>query len=199
MTPAALDITAKCASGHYLSFDPGLIHPAAAAWSCGELVGASRVKVPGRLASLNRGERVRQIVGLVRQWWHSVMGAALPSIVVGEWPKTLTRGKGSKNSADQLYPLAAMTEGVAIAFGCELEAVIPFDWIGNVPKDDEAPAEMAWESPRGKLVKRCLRDHEIPRVVLSHDSVDAVGLGLWGLGRLNGHGGVGPRRYPGAV
>ena len=197
MTPAPPSTAAKCASGWLLAVDPGLLHPAAAAFRNGELVAASRVKVPGRLASLDRGERVRQIVDLIAAWYAALAPCA-PVAVVGEFPKAYTRDK-SKNSADQLFPLAAMSTGVAIRFGVESITPLPSEWIGQISKDDRAPADQAWLSPRGKLIKACLREHEIPRVVLSHDAVDAVGLGLWGLGRLNGHGGAGPRRYPGAV
>lgn len=208
MTPASLDVSAKCASGWLLAVDPGLLHPAAAAFHRGELVAASRVKVPGRFASLDRGERVRQIVELIARWWQDVTRpvaypippVAIPPVaVVGEFPKWYSDRRKSKNSADQLFPLAAMSAGVAIRFGVESITPLPSEWIGQIPKDDEAPADQAWLSPRGKLIKHCLREHEIPRVVLSHDAVDSVGLGLWALGRLNGHGGVGPRRYPGAV
>ena len=192
------DRVRRAAGGWLLAVDPGLIHPAAAAFRCGELAAASRVRVPRALAELDRGERVRQIAALIHGWWWDVIRPTCPhdlfspDLVVAEFPQAYSDRSKSKNSANQLMPLAAMGVAVASMLGCEIAAPLPAEWIGQVPKNDEAPNEEAWNSPRGRLIRRRLRDAEIPRVALSHDSVDATGIGLWSLGRLE-------RTYPGAV
>jgi hypothetical protein len=182
VTPANRERAAWLKTGRFISVDPGTDHPAVAIWNRGQLVHANRVKIPTKKwRELESGERVRLIVNACHDYALPHLAGEAPLAVVGEWPKAYKIGQ-SKNSADQLFPLAAITAGVAVRFGVQSITPIPFEWIGTIPKDEDNPDP--WASPRGALVKRRLGVLELSAVVPSHDAVDAAGIGLWVLARL---------------
>jgi hypothetical protein len=161
-----------------LGFDPGLSHPAGALFVSGVLQKASRVKIPkGITTKTPIAERCRAIALAVTDW-----AGVIPDVLVIEWPQIYTADK-SKGNPNQLVPLAAM--GACLS-GLYLRSKVisptPREWTGNVKKDEEGDP---WASPRGLRVKSRLSDIEFKRVIPSHDAVDAVGLGLYGLGRFN--------------
>lgn len=186
MSHADPALAARLATGWFITVDPGTQYPAVAIFNRGALTHASRVQVPtAKLRALEEGERVRQIVRLIYEhvlWNAMSLVTSAPLAVVHEWPKHLSYGKGSKNSADQLFPLAAIGAGVAIKFDVEAISPIPSRWVGQVPKDEDNPDP--WASPRGQLIWNRLRPEERPFVVPSHDAVDAAGIGLHVLLRL---------------
>lgn len=202
MSDANQALAAHLRTGWFVACDPGTQYPAVAIFDRGALVHASRVKVPyTKLRELEEGERVRQIVKMCWEytWAHAPAWARAgwtpPLAVVHEWPKAYSGGK-SKNSADQLFPLAAIGAGLAIRFDAVSVSPIPFSWIGNVPKNDNQPD--GWDSARGRMIKTRLRPEEVAAIALkldgmvSHDAVDAAGLGLWSTARLD-------KVYPGTV
>lgn len=192
------ELVARLRGSRFLAVDPGTEHPAAAIYDRGELQIASRVKLPSALvrmtAQLKQGERSRQIAKCIVAWyWDQSRGPARvrPEIVLCEWPQIYTYSKG-KGNPNKLIPLAAIGAAVASLFDVEAVSVEPDEWIGNIPKDEDLPLELSWESPRGKFIRSRLSPAEVARVVLSHDAVDSAGVGKWGIGGLE-------RRYPGCV
>lgn len=166
--------------GWLLAVDPGVRYPAAAVFHYGQLVAASRVPVPGAYAKLDRGERCRQIAKLIAAWTPRQTNAAKPAAAVVEWPQIYRAGKSKGDPNDLLY-----LAGLDVGIGCELDVPLispkPDEWIGGVPK---ATSGDPWSSPRGGIIRRRLTPVEISNIVVSHDAVDAVGIGLWVLGRL---------------
>lgn len=164
-----------------LAVDPGLRYPAAAVFSNGVLIAASRVKVPGTNHKLELGQRVLNVANLIRNWtriylferdwWH------VDELVV-EWPRTYRRMKG--DPAD-LFPLAGVGMALAGMFNVATFAPTAPEWIGNIPKTTSGDP---LQSMRAQRIWSRLSDAENACVVLSHDAIDAVGLGLWRLGRL---------------
>ncbi len=176
------------ASGELVALDPGLIHPAAALFRDGLLVAASRVRVPSRLAKDVRdvGERSRQVAALVCEWivGHLRRGAdgqpVPPSELVFERVQIYRAGRG-KGDPNDLVPLAIISGAVAGILGCRVVSPTPREWTGGISKCEDGDP---WASPRGGRVRRRLSDAELAAVTPSHDAVDAVGLGLWRLGRF---------------
>lgn len=163
-----------------LAVDPGLRNPAAALFKDSQLVKASRVKVPASYHKMELGQRVMGVVGLINHWWRQHVDHV--DEVVAEWPRCYNRMKG--DPAD-LFPLAGIGIGVAAMAGVTIFntfAPTAPEWIGSLPKTTTGDP---LASPRGDRIWSKLSPEERECVVLSHDSIDSVGLGLWRLGRLN--------------
>lgn len=157
-----------------LAVDPGLRYPAAALFRDGLLVKASRIQIPN-VKHLPVIERCRAICFAIDRF-----SGITPDTLVVEYPQVYTQDK-SKGNPNQLTPLAAMGGVLAGLYpNSAVMSPLPRDWTGNVPKAEEGDP---WKSPRGQRVWDRLSPAERKNVVPSHDAIDAVGLGLWGLGR----------------
>lgn len=111
--------------------------------------------------------------------------------LVVEWPQWLAVGK-SKADPNDLAFLAGIGAGLAVAFPCAtVRSPVPRDWIGGLPKSTTGDP---WNSPRGHRIADRLSPLERALVPDSHDAIDAVGLGLWALGRFERK-----RVFPGAT
>jgi hypothetical protein len=159
-----------------LAADPGLRYPAAALFVDGILVAASRVKVPGALHKLEVGQRCLEVAKLIYDWARKDLTPIHE--LVTEWPRTYRRMKG--DPAD-LFPLAGVGMALAGMLMVPVTAPTAPEWIGNIPKTTKGDP---LESPRAQRIWSKLSDAEKAVVVLSHDAIDAVGLGLWKLERL---------------
>jgi hypothetical protein len=172
--------------GDLLAVDPSVRAPGAALFRGGVLVSAERVKIDASWADLPIGERCQRVASAVIRW-----GMAFemePRTFVFEWPQSYYgKGKGSQND---LFGLPGVGMAIAGQLGVALSpreialsihTPTPAEWIGQVPKSTTGNP---WESPRGMRIKSRLSLDEVAAVVPSHDAVDAVGLGLWLLGRL---------------
>lgn len=174
----------------FAAFDPGTDHPALALFDHGRLVTAERVRVPGKLAKLEAGERCRRIGDLVIEHAIVKLGAhhlAPPAALVYELPQFY--GVGRSVPPNKLALLALLCGAVAGVMHVPTLSPTPHDWIGNIKKATEGDP---WSSPRGQLVAQRLRDDERAAVQATHDAIDAAGIGLWALGRLG-------RVYPGST
>lgn len=159
-----------------LAVDPGLRYPAAAVFQGGVLVKASRVKLKGINTKTPILERCRVIALSIVDW-----AQVTPDIIVSEYPQVYTRDK-SKGDPNQLIPLAAIGACLAGLFpSTQIISPKPRDWTGNIPKSEDGDP---WASARGRRIWGRLTPAERSCVVPSHDSVDAVGLGLYALGRF---------------
>lgn len=163
------------------SLDPGLLNPAVAVFRDGTLVAASRVPAKSAWAKLCRGERCRLNAKALYQY---VLGTGIkPCRLATEWPQIYTREK-LKGDPNDLPPMC----GVAVGLGCLLDAPVesylPREWLsGTCPKSTDE-SEDPFSSPRGQRVRAALSEAEVATVVPSHDAVDAVGIGLFYLGRF---------------
>lgn len=171
--------------------DPGVRHPACALFRDNVLVAAGRVKLPGKLAKLDRGERIRQVAMLITQWYgqntrcDGGMGGPFVPInplerLVAEWPQVYQAGH-QKGDQNDLLLLAGVVGAAAAEFGVEVTTYLPGEWTGGVPKTETGDP---WKSPRGIRVWSRLSSDEQQVCLLAgkdlgHDGVDAIGLGLF--------------------
>lgn len=158
-----------------LAVDPGLRYPAAAWFVNGVLHKASRVKVKydPKQPIL---ERCRDISLAITDWCPDT-----PDKIIAEYPQVYTREK-SKGDPNNLIPLACIGACLSgLYVGVPIMSPKPREWTGNVPKDEDGDP---WKSPRGQRVWDRLSPAERACVIPSHDAVDAVGLGLFCLGRF---------------
>ncbi len=170
-----------------LAVDPGLRNPAAAFFRAGRLVAASRVQVPAALAKLEIGERSLAVARLIATWFAEQLPLNSWPVdlrIAYEHPQVYQRPK-SKGDPNDLLPLAGVgmcVVGLLGAVVVEVHSPTPAEWIGQIPKSTTGDP---WESARGKKIGRRLDDVERAAVVTSHDAIDAAGIGLHVLGRLD--------------
>lgn len=172
--------------GDLFAVDPSVNNPGVALFRGGVLIAAERVKIDPEYASLEIGERCQRVASAIIRW-----GMAFdmePRSLVFEWPQSYYgKGKGSQND---LFGLAGVGMSVAGQLGVALaprhialtiRTPTPAEWAGQVPKNTTGDP---FASPRGLRIKARLSLEELAVIVPSHDAVDAVGLGLWCLGRF---------------
>jgi hypothetical protein len=161
-----------------LAVDPGLLHPAAALFVGGNLVKASRVKIPKGVTTKDPIlERCRAIAIAIADY-----AGCIPQKICVEYPQIYTADK-SKGDPNKLVPLAAIGASLAGLYPhVPVLSPLPREWTGNVPKAEDGDP---WQSPRGIRVWDRLSSAERLNVVPSHDAIDSVGLGLYALGRFS--------------
>lgn len=168
-----------------LVVDPGVRYPAAAVFVNGTLVAASRVKLKSAWSKLGRSERCLTVGRAICDWFRDNCPEQPTKLTyVFEWP--LVRGRSSKADPADLFFLNGV--GMALAGLLydrfhELKVVeyLPHEWAGTAPKSTVGDPLI---SPRGVRVWSRLTDEEKKCVVVSHDSVDAIGISLFYLGRF---------------
>ncbi len=179
--PAADPARAACLSkGWFVAVDPAVLHPAAAVFDRGVLVAASRVKIPGAWAKLDRGERTRAVGKKIATWCLEACSLETPLALVTEVPEVYG-GRGGRGDPNDLILLALVCGAVAGYLDVETIGVLPKEWTGGVKKGTTGDP---WASPRGGIIRRRLSAAEFAVVVPSHDAIDAVGIGLRVLYRL---------------
>lgn len=170
-----------------LAIDPGLRYPAAALFVDGVLKIASRVKVPGANHKVELGQRTLNVAKLIHVWAQKACVMYVepltlnPDELIIEWPRCYRRMKG--DPAD-LFPLAGVGMALAGMLMVPVSAPTAPEWIGNLPKTTSGNP---LDSIRAQRIWSKLSEAERATVVLSHDSLDACGLGLFRLGRLESH------------
>lgn len=165
-----------------LAVDPGVDNPAFAYFVDAILVIARRVAIPESLAALGPVDRCEQIA---RRICAAVAGPADALVIEQPQFYRASRSKGDPNKLALLVlvngavaALARQTWGSNIS----VDSPYPAQWAGQIPKSTKKGE--AWKSPRGRLIRGQISHAEFIVCENNHDSVDAVGLGLWKLGRL---------------
>ena len=173
-----------------LALDPGLNSPGVALFDTGALLAATRIAVPDtwvRIASA--GQRWLEVAKLIVAWSsrHDV------DTVVFEKPQWDARSK--KVDPNDLVGIAGVAANVTGHLrSARVLSPTPLEWIGqlskkchvckkNLKKCPECKGS-AWETPRGRRIRSRLTPNELALVPDQNDAIDAVGLGLWSLGRL---------------
>lgn len=176
--------------GEMVTLDPaaGLTTSCGVAhWRSGELVRAGDVKVGERIAKECKGARCQRFARAVLAWL--MERPAKPRTFVYEMPQIYTTEKLSGDPND-LIGLACVAGGVGVGLsllasqydtGLTVFDFKPGEWTGGLPKTKTGDP---WKSVRGQYVKRRLRSDELKLVPSSHDAIDAVGVGLFALGRF---------------
>lgn len=160
-----------------LAADPSIRSPGVALFADDVLIAAAALEVPpAEPMALRAALAARAIVG-----WSAVRHVRQVDLVVVEWPQWYATGK-SQGDPNDLAGLAGVGAAVAALLPyAEVRAPVPRDWIGGLPKSTRGDP---WASPRGARVRSRLSAAEIELVPAQHDAIDAVGLGLWALGRF---------------
>ena len=186
--------------GEMISLDPAhgiRSHVGIAYWKAGILAGAGAVALPRDAHDTDDGERAQRMAHAALAW----IGArhALPRTFVYEWPQVYTAAK-SIGDPNDLIGLAGV--GAAVGMGLSMAVALqeigltimtyrPGEWTGGIRKERKGNP---WLSLRGQRVATRLRSSEREVVPASHDAIDAVGIGLFALGRFE------PKRvFPGAT
>lgn len=137
-----------------------------------------------------------------------------PVTVVFEKPQWYRRKTGgSKGDPNQLVGIAGvaanLTGMLSTYYYIDVASPTPAEWIGQLPKvcpvckgrktakrtDGKkgrgskivicaACDSSAWGTPRGRRIRSRLTPAELALVPDQNDAIDAVGIGLWALGRL---------------
>jgi hypothetical protein len=114
---------------------------------------------------------------------------AVPRTLVVEWPQWYAgpKAKGDPNDLAGLAGVAGAAAGV-LSLACrsrdwalKVVSYKPAEWAGQLPKKKTGSA---WKSVRGLRVLGALSGTEVDACRNQHDAVDAVGLGLYHLGRF---------------
>lgn len=108
------------------------------------------------------------------------------------------KSKGDPNQLAGIAGVAANVTGIISRHTAQpllVESPTPAEWIGQLSKVCPACKGKArkkcaackgsdWETPRGRYIRGRLSPAELALVPDQNDAIDAVGLGLWALGRL---------------
>lgn len=177
---------------HTLAVDPGIIYPAAALFRDGKLLGASRVKLEAGWKKLPIGKRCLLVSAAILEYYESFGENVTDLMLAYEWPRV--RGRDSKTNPANLFPLAAVGAALSGMLVSKITSVVtpmPDEWLGG--NTSKAKTGDPFASPRGTKVKNRLSAEELSRIVASHDSIDAVCIGLFAQGLFERR-----RVFPGA-
>lgn len=175
-------------SGELLAIDPSIRRAGVALFREGVLVAVTTVKIAGSEAPM--GQRCLNMGHEIVEW---VAGLdARPRVIAVEWPQIYraTKSPGDPNDLVGLAGVAMAVAGVlSIALAARHERLdvlsyTPAEWTGQLPKSTKSDGVKF--SPRAKRIASHLTDDELQvwDTTRSHDAIDAVGIGLHALGRL---------------
>lgn len=182
-----------------LAVDPGTNSPGVALFVPNTpgmtLRHATRVPIPAGFAKMPEGARWMH-VGREIVAWATALGRI--DSVVFERPQWYQRGK-SKGNPNDLVGVAGVAANLTGILSCHnalnVFSPTPAEWIGQLSKvcpvcKGKAKKKCrechgsAWETPRGRYIRKRLTPAELTLVPDQNDAIDAVGLGLFQLGRL---------------
>ena len=151
--------------------DPGLRGCGVAEFDGFDLKRAAYVKNP---VETGRGYTAHSSMGTAVGLWR---GLSLKNALI-EHPRVYPGSAQQKGDLNDLLDVVAVGAAIA-AHTPNVVTVFPADWKGNVPKDVMT-----------ERIRRALTDEERARIEkcpasLMHNVLDAIGIGLWKLGRIN--------------
>lgn len=165
-----------------LALDPSISSAGVALARDGTLVAAERIV---GIAEGDVASRALYMAHAIRRWWIAKLDTdeIYRSItLVTEWPQVYRAGK-SKGDPNDLLGMAAVVGAVAgLLRPAEIVSYTPREWIGSLPKSTRHSE--AFTSARGVRIMAALARAERALVPRYHDAVDAVGVLLKYLGRL---------------
>ena len=172
-----------------LAFDPSVQRAGLALFRGGELIQVTQMSFVPTFDGESEGARVVRCAMEVIYWLAAQKAA--PSRLAVEWPQIYRTAK-SKGDPNKLLPLAGLCGALAgmlraIQDGREETLQIlsykPSEWAGQVPKATKARKTM--KSPRALRIQSRLNPRELRLWEgLGHDAIDAIGIGLYALGRF---------------
>jgi hypothetical protein len=119
--------------------------------------------------------------------WIRNMKAGWPGTLVFEWPQIYRAGKsiGDPNNLTPLVGVGMALAGLLCAPGVEVVTVKPGEWTRAAGEKSTKAADFE-TATRTKRIRARLNAAELACLegVTSHDAFDAIGIGLYYLGRL---------------
>jgi hypothetical protein len=190
--------------GEMISLDPAFgLHSSVgvAHWRNGKLVGCARLRLEPisekEAQNESDGARCQRMGRTVLNWID--MRKAVPRTYVYEWPQVY-RAARSPGDPNDLIGLAAVGASVGMGLqllmaqrnlGLTILTQRPCEWAGQLPKVKSGDP---WKSQRGQRIAVRITPDEREVIPRSHDAMDAVGIGLYSLGRFERR-----RVFPGAT
>ncbi len=169
-------------SPRLLAIDPSVRSTGVAIFLGGKLYRSAVIKNYTKYGSNCQGTRALDMALEIRDWTTKQQVVIEYEFdLVYEWPQiyTLSKSKGDPNSLLLTVAPAVVLSGLG-----DFNRVItptPSEWAGQTKKVTTGDP---WKSQRAQMVYRRLDETERSLVPKSHDAIDAVGLGLWALGRF---------------
>lgn len=171
--------------------------------AAGVLFRAGRVPIPDAVATFPDGARWLRVAHLIYTWLTTESGinhieSRMITKAVFERPQFYTRAK-SKGDPNKLVGVTGVAANLTGILSCHnalnVFSPTPAEWIGQLSKvcpvckgkaKKKCPEcrGSAWETPRGRYIRKRLSADELALVPDQNDAIDAVGLGLWALKRL---------------
>lgn len=185
--------------GDLLAVDQSLSCPGIAVFRTGRLI-ASTSLPQERETSVPIAFRTVAVATRVCSW--ALEYATNLRTLAIEWPQIYAAVKSKGNPNDLLgvagvgAAIAGMLSHATLKNGSGLclrvVSPTPAEWAGQLPKSTSA--KLVSQSPRAKRILSRLDSEERSVATLKHDALDAIGIGLYTLGRLHAH-----RVFPGAT
>lgn len=189
--------------GDLIAVDPSVVSPGVALYRFGKLIASARVGISKAIADLPLGQRYQRVGIEIASWWQEQLDGHdhVVRTVVYEHPRWLSEAAGkSKGNPNDLAGLVGVGQSFAVFMAChnahngqrppELVTPLPDEWTGQLPKTVKIGSKVVkpkdpWMSPRGERIKSRLESGEAAIAHPQHDEIDAIGIGLWALGRYD--------------
>jgi hypothetical protein len=180
-----------------VAMDPGIRGCGLAMFEAGRLKHATYVRNPTRKGSDGLAITTMGLaVGSTAKTWLAPRAKDTPLVCCVEMPQVYAHGKGEGDPND-LIPLAAVDGALLTALPWSATVTYrPRVWKGTIDPDiltarlcSTAPGALLYPDEHTHTDKVCTS--------LAHNMWDAVGIGLYYLGRLHMHGKVYPGASPG--
>lgn len=172
-----------------LALDPSVNSAGVALFRRGKLAAGRCIK--RRDGGATDGERWMRMALEIFSWLGTVH--AYPVVYAFERPQIYdpTKSLGDPNDLIGLSGVAGFLGGM-LTLSCvarqvclEVASPLPSEWVGQLPKERTGDP---WASPRGaRIASRISSDERMKLTKPNHDVLDAVGIGLWALGRFERH------------
>jgi len=158
----------------FATVDPGLRGCGVAIFKGGNLSGA--LYVPNSITD-GRGYNAHAAMGAEV---HSYLFASITGKIIIEHPRIYPGSAQQKGDLNDLIDVACVGAAISAMFPVgTVETVFPADWRGQVPKEvmtERISRAISNDERRG--IEKCYAS-------LMHNVLDAIGIGLWKLGRIN--------------
>ena len=177
-----------------LAVDPSIKSSGVALFVGGVLIAASVRKLPDSMR-VDTLTDCREMARRIFEWSNGrSVNIPRANEIACEWPQIYRETK-SKGSPNNLLGLSAICCGVAMLLPArsKVAGYLPREWSGGIPKATKGDAK---KSPRAyRIGSRLTLPGEVGiwDRTKGHDAIDAIGIGLYHLGRLKP-----VRVYPGA-
>lgn len=164
-----------------LAIDPSIAETGWAVFAMGELRGAGLAHLPPSWRLKTRAERCDAMARTIRAGALGV-GCQHPGDCVIEMPVVRNiLSAGSKGDPNDLILLAVLCGAIAhdqLVSDARVTLVKPEEWKGQTPKD------ITTERAKSRLSPSEIARVQLPSAAgLAHNVWDAIGIGLWAIGR----------------